>query len=89
MNNPLVALTIFGLLLYAAFAIPASFFYGRLGTTPSEVGYTYASILSGSTLGALVIAGSFLFALYYVIQITLVSTASAFVCYLFCRATRY
>jgi hypothetical protein len=70
-NNPLVALTVLGLLLYAAFAIPATFFYARLGTTPSEVGYTYSTILSGSTLGALTIVGIFLGTALYVGQFTI------------------
>ena len=72
-NNPLVALTIIGLLLYATFAIPATFFYGRLGTTPSEVGYTYATILSGSTLGALIIVACSLLVIFYIVQLALVS----------------
>ena len=71
-NNPLVALTIFGLLLYATFAIPATVFYGRLGTTPSEVGYTYTAILSGSTFGALFIVAASLLASFYVINFTFV-----------------
>jgi hypothetical protein len=71
-NNPLVALTILGLLLYAAFAIPATVFYARLGTTPSEVGYTYATVLSGSTLGALAIALFFLIAVLYAGQFTII-----------------
>jgi hypothetical protein len=50
-SNPVVVLTIFGVLLYAMFSIPAVIFYARLGTSPSEVGFTYASVLSGSTFG--------------------------------------
>jgi amino acid transporter len=63
--NVLVALTILGVLLYAVFSIPATYFYARLGTSPSEVGFTYASILSGSTLGALLILGCFLLLAFY------------------------
>jgi amino acid transporter len=70
-NNVLVALTILGILLYAVFSIPATFFYARLGTTPSEVGFTYATILSGSTLGALLILGLFLLALFYAVEVTI------------------
>jgi hypothetical protein len=64
-SNTLVALTLLGLLIYAMFSIPADFFYAALGTTPIEVGYTYATILSGSTLGALLIVGVTLIVLIY------------------------
>jgi hypothetical protein len=60
-SNTVVALTLLGLLTYAMFSIPADFFYAELGTTPAEVGYTYSTILSGSTLGALVIVGFILY----------------------------
>jgi len=71
-NNPLVVLTILGLLLYATFAIPATVFYASLGTTPSEVGYTYTTILSGSTLGAVFIVLAFVLVLLYVVQFTII-----------------
>ena len=75
LNNPLVALTILGLLLYATFAIPATSFYASLGTTPSEVGYSYATILSGSTLGALVIVLVFFIVLFQVVQFLIIFIA--------------
>jgi hypothetical protein len=56
-NNALVTITILGVLLYVVLSIPITFFYARLGTTPGEVGFTYTSILSGSTLAALAIVG--------------------------------
>ena len=51
----LLLVTVLGILLYIVFSVPATIFYGRLGTTPGEVGITYSSLLSGSTFGILVI----------------------------------
>src|SRR5467141_1964248 len=47
-------LTIVGILLYISLTVPATIYYGRLGTTPQEVGVTYASLLGGSILGVAV-----------------------------------
>lgn len=52
-SNGLLIVTLGGIFLYIIFAVPATIFYNRLGTTPSEVGITYASLLSGSTFGVL------------------------------------
>jgi hypothetical protein len=60
-TNTVVALTLLGLFTYAMFSIPADVFYARLGTTPTEVGYTYATLLSGSTLGVLLVVGFILY----------------------------
>ena len=49
------SVTVLGILLYIVFSVPATIFYGRLGTTPGEVGITYSSLLGGSTFGILVI----------------------------------
>lgn len=51
----LVAITITGLLLYVFLSLPATVFYTRLGTSPGEVGITYVSLLSGSTVELLAI----------------------------------
>ena len=51
----LLAITIVGLLLYFFLSLPATVFYARLGTTPGEIGITYASLLSGSTVEILAI----------------------------------
>ena len=64
-DNTLAALTILGILVYVIFSVPTTYFYARLGTTPSEVGVTYATIVSGSTFGLLLIAGLLAIALYY------------------------
>src|SRR5215467_11524945 len=78
-SNPLLVITILGLLLYAVFSIPATVFYARLGTTPSEVGFTYTSILSGSTLGALLILGCFLLLIFYAVNLVLLVAVYSFV----------
>ena len=54
-TSGLLFVTVLGILLYIVFSVPASIFYGRLGTTPGEVGITYSSLLSGSTFGILII----------------------------------
>lgn len=64
-DNTLAALTILGILIYFIFSVPTTYFYARLGTTPSEVGITYASIISGSTFGLLLIVGLSIAVLYY------------------------
>lgn len=51
----ILALTVIGILLYIFLSVPATIFYGRLGTTPGEVGISYTSLLSGSTLGVFII----------------------------------
>lgn len=66
-NNAAPAIAIAGILLYTVFSIPATFFYARLGTTPSEVGVTYTSLLSGSTLAVLIILASVIVFGYYII----------------------
>jgi hypothetical protein len=74
-DNTLVTLTILGVLVYVVFSIPTTYFYARLGTTPSEVGITYATILSGSTFGLVLIISLSLVALYYVFVYLLVVAA--------------
>lgn len=59
-RNSVVTLTVLGIFLYTSFDLPAVYFYGKLGTSPSEVGLTYSSVLSGATLGILVGVGSFI-----------------------------
>ena len=54
-NNIIATLTILGIFLYVIFWIPVTVFYARLRTTPGEVGFSYTTILSGSTLGAIII----------------------------------
>lgn len=54
-GSGLLLVTVLGILLYIILSIPATIFYGRLGTTPSEVGISYSNLLSGSTLGIVVI----------------------------------
>lgn len=51
----LLALTVIGILLYICLSVPATIFYSRLGATPAEVGISYTSLLSGSTLGVAII----------------------------------
>jgi hypothetical protein len=70
-GNVVVTLTVLGILLYSMFWIPAIFFYARLGATPTEVGYTYTSVLSGSVLGAIAILGALLIISYYILIIVL------------------
>lgn len=53
-HNSVLVLTILGILLYTAFYLPAVYFYGRLGTNPSEVGLTYSTVLSGAPVGILI-----------------------------------
>jgi hypothetical protein len=64
-SGGLLMLTVTGVILYIVFSVPATIFYDRLGTTPQEVGITYTSILSGSTLGAFAIIGVLAFTLLY------------------------
>ena len=49
--NPLTALTLAGLVLYADLRLCAAIFYGRLGTKPEEVGLGYAETVAQSILG--------------------------------------
>lgn len=49
-GSGVVAITLAGLFAYFLFSVPATVFYARLGTTPDEVGITYVSLLSGSTV---------------------------------------
>jgi hypothetical protein len=51
----LLVITIIGLFLYFFLSLPTTIFYARLGTTPDEVGITYASLLSGSTVEILIL----------------------------------
>jgi len=64
-KNVTAAIAVAGILLYAVFSIPATFFYAHLGTTPSEVGSTYTSLLSGSTLAVLIILAAVIVLPYY------------------------
>jgi hypothetical protein len=70
-SSPVVVLTIFGVLLYAMFSIPAVIFYARLGTSPSEVGFTYASVLSGATFGTVGILSLLVLFAFYIIAMIL------------------
>jgi hypothetical protein len=54
-SNLGVTITILGISIYAMFSIPATAFYAHLGTTPTEAGLNYTNILSGSTLGVIVV----------------------------------
>lgn len=69
-NNVIATITILGILLYAVFWIPVTVFYARLRTTPGEVGFSYTTIVSGSTLGAIIIVtvlvSVVLSAIYYI-----------------------
>jgi hypothetical protein len=49
-SGGLLVVTVIGILLYFLFSVPATVFYSRLGTNPGEVGITYVSLLSGSTV---------------------------------------
>lgn len=53
-HNSVVILTVLGILLYTTFDLPAVYFYGRLGTSPNEVGLTYSTVLSGAPIGIVV-----------------------------------
>ena len=64
----LLVFTALGVLLYVIFSVPATIFYDRLGTTPGEVGITYISILSGSTIGTLVILAVLLVVSFYIVS---------------------
>jgi hypothetical protein len=46
----LLAVTIIGVLSYFFLSVPTTVFYARFGVSPGEVGITYASLLSGSTV---------------------------------------
>lgn len=50
-----VSFAVLGILIYIMFSVPAAVFYARLGTSPSEVGFNYTTILSGSPLGLVLI----------------------------------
>jgi hypothetical protein len=65
-SNPVVIITFFGVLLYAMFSIPSIIFYARLGTSASEVGFTYASVLSGATLGTVFVLAGMVAAVFYI-----------------------
>lgn len=54
-GSGLLAVTITGILLYLFLSVPATFFYARLGVSPAEVGITYVSLLSGSTIEILTV----------------------------------
>ena len=58
------------------FSIPAIYFYAHLGTSPSEVGYTYTSVLSGSVLGTIAVLGALLVIGYYAIFLFLIIAAN-------------
>jgi hypothetical protein len=53
-----------GILIYVIFSVPAAYFYASLGTSPSEVGFNYTNIISGSPLGLAVIVTVTIAALY-------------------------
>jgi hypothetical protein len=64
-SSGLLSVTLCGLLLYVFLSVPATIFYSRLGVSPSEVGLSYANLLSGSTAEViailLILTSAFLF----------------------------
>lgn len=54
-DQPLQAMTMLGIVLYASFRLDYFLFYGHFNVTPEEVGWTYASTLAQSLLGALLL----------------------------------
>ena len=68
-HNSVVILTLLGILLYTIFYLPVVYFYGKLGTSPSEVGFTYSSVLSGATLGILVAIATFILVVGFIIGV--------------------
>jgi hypothetical protein len=83
-GNTIVTLTILGVLLYAVLSIPVTFFYASLGTTPSEVGFSYASILSGSTLAAAIIV-----AVMAIVFVSVIGNVAYAVVIIFCFRVIY
>lgn len=74
-GSGLLVVTLAGIFLYIVFSVPATIFYTRLGTTPSEVGITYTSLLSGSTLGALIVlAAVIILVVYFAFSVTYAAT---------------
>ena len=54
--NTVAALTLSGLILYVILRLPYSIYYGRLGSSPEDIGLDYISLLSQSVLGVLSVA---------------------------------
>jgi hypothetical protein len=59
-RNPIPALPILGVLLYGIQRLGAAVFYGRMGFTPEDVGFGYASGISQAVFGGLGFATAFL-----------------------------
>jgi hypothetical protein len=55
--NPLAAVSILGLLTYGLVRLAQGLFYQSLGTTPEEVGLTYARTLTYSLYGLVLLVG--------------------------------
>jgi hypothetical protein len=70
-SNPVVVVTIFGVLLYVMFSIPSIIFYARLGTSASEVGFTYSSVLSGATFGTVVVLACLMLVVFWIAYMSL------------------
>lgn len=51
----LISITLAGVLLYFFLSVPAAIFYARFGVSAGEVGISYASLLSGSTVEIFII----------------------------------
>ena len=68
-HNSVLILTVLGILLYTTFDLPAVYFYGKLGTSPSEVGLTYSSVLSGAAIGILVAIAAFILVVGFIIGV--------------------
>jgi hypothetical protein len=52
-HDTAASLAVGGLVLYVILRLPYSIYYAKLGTTPEEVGLSYADLLGKSTLGVL------------------------------------
>lgn len=54
-DRGLLLVTLTGVVLYFFLSVPAAIFYGRFGVSAGEVGISYASLLSGSTVEILLV----------------------------------
>ncbi len=73
-DRGLLLVTLTGVLLYFFLSVPAAIFYARFGVSAAEVGISYASLLSGSTveifLGVTILAGALVVAAYLIVLLT-------------------
>jgi uncharacterized membrane protein (DUF485 family) len=72
-----IMLTLLGIVLYTIFYLPAAYFYGKLGTSPGEVGLTYLTVLSQTPLGILITIFAFLLVSLYTVGAAVILVEAA------------